>query len=136
MRNHELNNLVLMHEYPLLPDCILEDLLGNLELQRWRYDLEKLFQLPLVIQVTLGSREELTHLALDVLGQVHVFHGSVRNVDLLDKALTFSIECLQDDSNGTEHISIEKSTEDQNTGADNVLYLGLRIDIVSTKGQD
>lgn len=44
---------------------------------------------------------------------MHVFHGCVRDIDLLDESLTLSIECLEDDSNCTEHISVEKGTQDK-----------------------
>jgi hypothetical protein len=67
---------------------------------------------------------------------MHILHGRVCNVDLLNKSLTFSIKCLQNDSNGTKHVCIEKGPHNQNERANDVLLLCLWIYIVPTKSQN
>ena len=80
--------------------------------------------------------EELTDLALDVFREMHVFHGCVGDIHLLDESLTLSVKCLQDNCDSTKHIGIEKCTKNQNTGAHEVLDLGLWVNIIAAKCKD
>jgi len=56
--------------------------------------VHELVKLPLGIQIVLGLKHELSDIVLEVLREFHVLHRSVRDVDLLLKALRFSVEGL------------------------------------------
>ena len=56
--------------------------------------MHELVKLPLGIQIVLGLKHELSDIVLEVLREFHVLHRSVRDVDLLLKALRFSVEGL------------------------------------------
>lgn len=62
---------------------------------------------------------------------MHVFHRRVGYINLFDETLTFPVEGLQYDSNSTEHISVEKGTENQDAGTHNVLNLSLWVNVIS-----
>lgn len=114
-------------------NCIHENTLCDFADETGRNDAQKLLQLFLIVQITLGPQQIVTNKILDARGQVHVLHGRIRAIKLLYEFLTSLVQLLEDNCNCTKHISIEKGTEDKNDTRYNKLLVCYWNDIVAAK---
>ena len=131
--NQELRDLSSRCKYLIMLNCIHENTLRDFADETGRNDAQKLLQLFLIVQIALGPQQIVANQILDARGQVHVLHGRVRAIKLLDEFLTSLVQLLEDNRNCTKHISIEKGAENKNDTRYDKLLVCDWNDIIAAK---
>jgi len=93
--------------------------------------VHELVELSLRIQVALGLQHELTDVVLEVVGQLHVLHRGVRDVDLFLKPLRFTVESLHENGDCPEDVRVDQGAHDQQQAGKAELHRSIRGHVVA-----
>ena len=133
--DQKVSQVLVISEYFICHDGIVQNMLGDLESETGTDDVEKLVQLLLAVKIILRHHHEFSDAGLQDLWQLHVLHGGVRHVDLLLEYLRLPVEGGHNNSYCSENIGVYKGSTDHKDTADQVLVEIGGHDVSSSKRQ-
>ena len=134
--DQKVDQIFALHEDLVRHDGSLEDVLRHLLPQAGTDHVQELVQLLLVVEVVLRRHHELSHVILECFRKLHVLHRRIGHVNLLLEPLRLPVEHLGDHGNGSEDVSVDQSSADQQDAGHDELKEGPWVDVIAGERQD